>query len=295
MTADEAAERLQTTTRTLDQLVGRGFLVDYQGKIARRPIHQPPFICRPEVLALQERWASGIPQEDVARLLGVSVPILADLVDAGMLTMNCKPHEKDSGLTLVVKPVMALLDRLMYGAAALREMQPDTLFLSDMAPTLARFGYRPATVMHLARKHLIGFGWENQPGPHFGAFWVSTEDLDFQLDLLPEDRPYLSRSQAARRLQAPVATLMEWSRHGLIPCVREPGVGWQFACTDLERFMAQYVLLEEAASLLGVYNYKLRQWMKKGRLSPVCGPSVDGCRRPLFRRADVERLLLSCQ
>lgn len=186
--------------------------------------------------------------------------------------------------------MMELLDRLMYGAAAVREMQPDTRFLSDMVHTLSHFGYRPATVMRLAGEHLIQFGWESQPGPQFGAFWVSTEDLDFQLELCPGDRPYLSRLQLARRLQVTVAALMEWSHLGLIPGVRAPGVGWQFACSDVERFAAQYVLLEEAASLLGVYSYRLRQWVKKGRLSPVCGPSVDGCQRPLFRRSDVERL-----
>lgn len=75
--------------------------------------------------------------------------------------------------------MIGLLDRLMYGAAALREMQPDTVFLSDMTPTLAHFGYRPAKVMPLARKHLILFGWASQSDPHW-AFWISIEDLDFQ-------------------------------------------------------------------------------------------------------------------
>jgi hypothetical protein len=293
MTADEAAERLQTTTRTLNRLVARGFLVNYRGKIARKAIQRAPFICRPEVLALQQRWSSGLPQEDVACLLGLTIPILADLVDAGMLTTICMPNTEDAGPTFTSKPVMSLLDRLMYGTVSKGALQPDTGFLSEMAATLARFGYRPASVMHLARKHLIRFGWEKQPGPYFGAFWVSTEDLDFQLDLLPEERPYLSRLQAARRLQVPVAILMEWSLHGFLSFVREPGAGWQFARAELDRFTAQYARLEETARLLGVSNYTLRQWMKKGRLFPICGPSVDGCQRPLFHRTDVKRLLLS--
>lgn len=295
MPADEAATRLHTTSRVLDRLLASGFLVSYRGKIARKSFYQPGFICRPEVLVLQERWASGIPQEDVARLLGVSVPILADLIDAGMLTTNCVSHTERSAPIFAHEPVRTLLDRLMYGTVSKGALQPYTGFLSEMAPTLARFGYRPATVIYLARKHLIRFGWEKQPGPHFGAFWVSTEDLDFQLDLLPEERPYLSRSQAARRLHVPVAILIEWSLHGYLSFVREPGTGWQFARAELDRFTAQYARLEETAWLLGVSNYTLRQWVKKGRLSPICGPSVDGCQRPLFRRPDVERLLISCQ
>jgi hypothetical protein len=171
MPADEVAKRLQTTSRVLDRLLARGFLVNYQGAIARKSFYQPGFICRPEVLALEERWSSGIPQEDVARLLGVSVSILADLIDAGMLTTIYAPLAEDAGPTLAHEPIMSLLDRLMYGVTSRAALQPHTGFLSEMVPILARFGYRPAMVMQLARKHLIRFGWENQPGPQFGAFW----------------------------------------------------------------------------------------------------------------------------
>ncbi|MBK6709947.1 MAG: TniQ family protein [Chloroflexi bacterium] len=293
MPADEAAKRLQTTSRVLNRLLASGFLVNYRGMVTSKSFYQPGFICRPEVLALENRWSSGIPQEDAARLLGVSVSILADLIDAGMLTTICVPLVEDAGPTLAHKPIMSLLDRLMYGGTSRGALQPYTGFLDEIAPTLIRFGYRPAMVMHLARKHLIRFGWENQPGPHFGAFWVSTEDLDFQLELLTDDRLFLSRVQAAHRLQVPVAILMAWSGRGLIPCLREKGMGWQFARADVEQFAAQYVVLEEAAYLLGIYSQTLRLWVKKGLLSPISSRGIDRCQRLLFRRADVEQLRLS--
>jgi hypothetical protein len=293
MPADEVAKRLQTTSHVLDRLLARGFLVNYQGAVARKSFYQPGFICRPEVLALEERWSSGILQEDAARLLGVSISILADLIDAGMLTTICAPLAEDAGPTLAHEPIMSLLDRLMYGVTSRAALQPHTGFLSEMVPILARFGYRPAMVLQLARKHLIRFGWENQPGPQFGAFWVSTEDLDFQLELLTDDRPFLSRAQAAHQLQVPVAILMAWSGCGLIPCFRERGMGWQFTRADVEHFAAQYVVLEEAAYLLGIYSQTLRLWIKKGLLSPISGRGIDRCQRLLFRRADVEQLRLS--
>ena len=293
MPADEAAKRLRTTVHVLDQLLARGFLVNYQRAVARKSFYQPGFICRPEVLTLEERWSSGIPQEDAARLLGVSVSILADLIAAGMLTMICPPLAEHACPTLAHEPVMSLLDRLMYGVTSRGALQPYTGFLDEIAPTLIRFGYRPAMVMHLARKHLIRFGWENQPGPQLGAFWVSTEDLDFQLELLMDDRPFLSRAQAAHQLRVPVAILMAWSYHGLIPCLREKGMGWQFDRADVEQFAAQYVVLEEAAYLLGIYSQTLRLWIKKELLSPISGRGIDRCQRLLFRRADVEQLRLS--
>jgi hypothetical protein len=55
MPADEVAKRLQTTSHVLDRLLARGFLVNYQGAVARKSFYQPGFICRPEVLALEER------------------------------------------------------------------------------------------------------------------------------------------------------------------------------------------------------------------------------------------------
>ncbi len=293
MPADEAAEWLQTTVHVLDRFLASGFLVNYRGTVTRKSFYQPGFICRPEVLVLKNRWLFGIPQEDAARLLGVSVSILADLIDAGMLTTICISSAKEARPTLTHEPVMSLLDRLMYGVTSRGALQPYTGFLDEIAPTLVRFGYRPAMVIHLARKHLIRFGWENQPGPQCGAFWVSTEDLDFQLELLTDDRPFLSRAQAARQLRVPVAILMEWSGHGLIPCVRERGTSWQFDRADVEHFAAQYVGLEEAAYLLGRYSETLRLWIKKGLLSPISGRDIDGCQRLLFRRADVQQLHLS--
>lgn len=293
MPANEVAERLQAPLRILDRLLASGFLVNYRGTVTRKSFYQPGFICRPEVLALEKRWSSGIPQEDAARLLGVSVSILADLIDAGMLTTIYAPLAEDAVTRLAHKPVMSLLDRLMYGVTSRGALQPNTVFLSEIAPMLICFGYRPATVIHLARKHLIRFGWENQPGPQFGAFWVSTADLDFQLEQLTDDRPFLSRAQAAHQLRVPVAILMAWSHHGLIPCLRERGMGWQFARADVEHFAAHYVVLEEAAYLLGIYSQTLRLWIKKGILSPISGHGIDRCQRLLFRRADVEQLRLS--
>ncbi len=295
MPANEVAERLQAPLRVLDRLLARGFLVNYQKAVPRTSFYQPGLIRRPEVLDLEKRWSSGIPQEDAARLLGVSVPILNDLIDAGMLTAIGDLHKEDAAAKLTPKPVMTLVERLTYGTGMIRELEPYTNFLSDLAPTLFHYGYRPAMVMELAGKHLIRFGWERRPGPYFGALWVSTEDLDFQLERLPEARPFLSRRQAARQLRVPVAILMQWSHCGLIPSLRERGVGWQFTRTDVEHFAAQYVVLEEAAHLLGIYSQTLRLWVKKGDLSPISGRGIDGCQRLLFRRADVERLCLSRQ
>lgn len=293
MPANEVTERLQAPLRVLDRLLASGFLVNYRKAVPRTLFYQPGFICRHEVLDLEKRWASGMPQEDAVRLLGLSVSIINDLMDAGMLTTTSDPLKEDANSKLARKPVMTLVERLMYGAGAIRELQPYTNYLSDMAPTLFHYGYRPVMVMELARKHLIRFGWDRQPGPRFGELWVSTEDLDIQLDLLPEARPFLSRAQAAHQLHVSATVLMQWSHRGLIPCFRERGLGWQFARADVERFAAQYVVLEEAAYLLGIYSQTLRLWIKKGVLSPISGRGIDGCQRPLFRRADVEQLRLS--
>ena len=293
MPADEAAERLQVTPHILNRLLSLVFLVNYEGAIVRQSRQKPDFICRSEVLALQQRWQPGLPQEDVARILGVPVSILLDLVDAGMLTATGNPNGNCENLTFSQRSVMKLLERLMYGARSIREVGPYARPFESLAQVLPRFGYRAATVIELAKEHLIRFGWERQAGPQFGTLWVSTDDLDFRLEMVSDDRPFLSRLQVAQQMCIPVAVLMEYAQQGFIPFVREKGLGWQFSRIDVAAFTSQYLMIQDAAFLLDNSIYTMRQLMKNGLLKPVSGPSIDGCKRFLFDRADVEQLSLS--
>jgi len=47
---------------------------------------------------------------------------------------------------------------------------------------------------------------------------------------------------------------------------------------------------EDAAETLDSGLNGVQKWCRRGRLKPVSGPRLDGYRRYLFRRADVERL-----
>jgi predicted DNA-binding protein (UPF0251 family) len=166
LSANEAAQQLQVSLPTLSRLVSQGFLVTYKGQMVRKSPRQPDFICRPELLALRQRWELGIPPEDAARLLGVSEPILVDLVDAGMLTTANGPSE--TGEILSHKSVVELLERLMYGARPIREIQPYARPLAEMVQVLSHYGYRAAAVIQLAWEQLIRFSWERQPGSQLG-------------------------------------------------------------------------------------------------------------------------------
>lgn len=293
MPSDEATERLQVTPHILNRLLSLMFLANYQGAIVRHSRQKPNFICRSEVLALQQRWQVGLPQEDVVRLLGVPISILLDLMDAGMLTATSNPNGKCDNLIFSQRPVMKLLESLIYGARSIREIEPYARPFGELAQILPRFGYRAAVVMELAKEHLIRFGWERQTGPQFGTMWVSTDDLDFRLEMVSGDRPFLSRLQVAQQMCIPIAVLMEWAQHGLIPFVREKGLGWQFSRTDVAAFTSRYLVIQEAAFLLDASIYTIQQLMKNGLLQPASGPGIDGCQRLLFERADVEQLCLS--
>lgn len=292
MPSHEAAQHLQVPPPTLGRLVSTGFLAAYVGKLAQPSPYHPDYLCRQEVLALQQRWQAGIPQKDVLRLLGISEPILLDLVDTGMLTtIGC--DDMNASWTFRQESVMKLLERLTYGAVSCRTSEPYIRCLSDMAHLFPRFGYRAATVMQLAKEERIRFGWHPPSSPHGGALWVSTEDLDFCLEQLPGDRSFISCLQFAHQMRVPPAILMGWVNKGLIPVTREQGLGWQFSRTDVTRFTARYVLLEEAATLLGMSLYKVQRAMKDGYLCPISGPRIDGCIRLLFQRADIEQWKLS--
>jgi len=59
---------------------------------------------------------------------------------------------------------------------------------------------------------------------------------------------------------------------------------------EVERFVADHVFTEEAASILEVGILTVQKWARMGRLHPVAGADEDGCHRYLFRRAEVDRL-----
>lgn len=285
--ADEAAERLEMPVHALGRLLSAGFLTAYKRKLVKQTLFQPDFISRSAVLALQQRWAGGLPREDVLWLLGVSEPILLDLVDAGMLDVVQAGDQRYGR-----KSVLALLTRLTYHVAPLREIQPFARPLSDMAEALTHYGYRPATVVQLAQEHLIRFAWERRPLGR-DVLWVSTEDLELRLELLDDNRPFITCLQLAHQWHLLPTTLAEWARKGLLPGTREPGLGWQFDRADVATFAHRYILLHQVAFQLKVSTSRLQRWVQQGRLPPVSGPAIDGCSRILFHRADVEQLSLS--
>ena len=114
-----------------------------------------------------------------------------------------------------------------------------------------------------------------------------------RLELLDDNRPFITCLQLAHQWHLLPTTLAEWARKGLLPGTREPGLGWQFDRADVATFAHRYILLHQVAFQLKVSTSRLQRWVQQGRLPPVSGPAIDGCSRILFHRADVEQLSLS--
>jgi len=102
LTWAEAAQRLGAEPQLIQRLVEVGMLVDYEtGEGRQRPWHQRlRIVRRAEFVELQRRWQAGVPIADVARVLGMEVLVVAELVRAGMLVGGCHDSERVTMISL---------------------------------------------------------------------------------------------------------------------------------------------------------------------------------------------------
>ncbi|MHA7062887.1 TniQ family protein [Azospirillum argentinense] len=109
-------------------------------------------------------------------------------------------------------------------------------------------------------------------------------------------RRTLSLSQAAGILDVKTEVAYAWARRGLLPTAARPGErperGRRVGEADLESFRRDYVTASELRGRSGLgASRKLALTLIARGATPVSGPSVDGARQYLFRRAEVDALL----
>jgi predicted site-specific integrase-resolvase len=106
--------------------------------------------------------------------------------------------------------------------------------------------------------------------------------------------PIISAVEAAKLLGKKYAEtfLREYVSTGRLRTIdyKEKGGKYFFLLSEVEKIRKDTVKCSEAAIILGVHTVTVKKWIRKGRLSPITGPSVDGFGHYLFLRSDVEKL-----
>lgn len=84
--------------------------------------------------------------------------------------------------------------------------------------------------------------------------------------------------------------MKRWRERGLLKPIASYSKLPYYDRIQLDEFMVEHVFNDDAIQILGIGYKALRGWIQNGRLEPVSGRRIDGCRRYLFRRKDLERL-----
>ncbi|WP_448187576.1 TniQ family protein [Azospirillum sp. sgz301742] len=133
--------------------------------------------------------------------------------------------------------------------------------------------------------------------PGLGRFVVDQVDVAaLGRAVLKVESTSISLEDAATELGVKRETAYRWARAGLLPASKETdrrGLnGLRISREKLAAFKAEYVTAAELRGQrgLGVSKKLALALIAKGAV-PVSGPSVDGARQYLFRRADIDALL----
>lgn len=292
----DAARLLGVSPKTVVRLVEVGLLFRYEFPECYEPpgcLREPryDFIRRAEVMELCNRWSDGISLHEVARWLGLSEPIVLNLVKADLLFADRSP-ESDGGSRWVFSK-QAVTECYYEMTKNLRRYTPEcqTIGLGKAAQILSVLELDEADILrYVARGKLTCYlSWGSQG---LGRMAFTKGDIRALLEESKADKGWVSHNEIARRMGVKEPSILRWIESGLLAPVVACESVYYLEQDTAEQFAAGHVFIDEAAEIAGVPTDAVREWIREGLLEPVSGPKVDLYYRNLFRREDVERLRL---
>ncbi len=283
----------------LQVLITQGILRTFKkpmGSAERRTMF---LIEKESAQALRREWEGLIPLDVVARsCLGVNKAVVIALERAGMLLPKRGPDVDGYKLRLYSPTDIERFEKtLLLHAKKAPECLTDCVSLPKFS-TLA--GIALVDLLNEIFKNRIGLTEINVHRPLLCRLVLSRAEIPGFLRAYKQRRReelgLLTAHQVALELDISEKVLKRWMQCGLLEG-RRLGIDGKkpsllFQREALEAFHCTYVLMDEAAQLLGVAPCTLSKYMRKGILHPVVGRRTrNGGNRLLFIREEVESLL----
>lgn len=294
MIETEAARTLRTTPKIMQRLADADILPAYDlvgDKVGRgdRPTYR--WYRRDDVQELEQKWREALPLNKAAEVLGVPSKAVRNLIMLGMLKAVRGPNVDGSGAWLVsAESVNRFYEQVQQHVKPL-DNESAALSLLEVAQILAAYQYDVAQVLRLAAQgQLIGYRAEGK-GDDLSTVRFRPQDVERQCQLAQEQTPLLSFWQIAAKMGVGAESVEKWAANGLLPTVKKRGKRRHVRREEAERFMAEHIFTEQAAELIDAHPNVITKWARRGRLSPVSGPTVDGCHAYLFRRDEAARFM----
>jgi hypothetical protein len=284
----QACRILGVSTRTLNHLVACGYLTGYGSHNGNSGQFQA--LLRSDVERLHMRWADAMNLSETSTALGLSDPIVVEMVRCGLIRADRGPDIDDSAQWLFVPTqIEACLKRINRNVCIPGNLPQDAVDLIVASKMLAVVGLNAVGVLQaVADGRLVGYYAPHTVSP--GDMFFRPVDLEAYVEREKQRRGWVTRDEIARRMGVKVTVISQWVGNGCITPATSIGTTDYFDAEAVERFVKAHVYTQEAAELLDVGVLTVQRWARQGRLSPVAGPGVDDTHRYLFRRADIARL-----
>jgi len=121
--------------------------------------------------------------------------------------------------------------------------------------------------------------------------WFCKEEIGLLRTTICEENNWIGSRDVIRILRTSAKTLHRWMKTGLLnPCARAAGAIY-FAHSDVMEFRETYIMLDEAAVILGVKPNSVSSFVQRRGVADawVSGPAINGSYVLLFHRAELLR------
>lgn len=294
VTLSDACRLLGTSHRRLRPVAARhGLLVAGSGGQG-----EPLLLRRSSVRTLAGELAGIADRRRARAILGIGRRAFADIEHAGLLPSPAAGIAADLH-GRACWPVVALetfVARVRSTATRAARANGPVVPLAAAARMISGLGLGSGTILAAVldgRLRPVRLSNRGNGLAALGFPVAAVEALGVALGA--EARATLSLTAAAAELAVKPEVVYQWARRGILPTVAVPGQraerGRRVRRADLEAFRRNYATASELRGRPGMSPSRKLALELIGRgVVPVTGPSVDGARQYLFRRADLEAL-----
>lgn len=264
----EASEILGMAFHTVKSLLKAERLTNYKA-ITEPHYQRETLISRAEVLALQTQLEERITLTEVSLLLDISLPVLSDLIEIGLLAPKQTGNSMPSTL-LTKSEVMTFLERVREYAEPepLTEWpQEDLLDLEEVTQLAAStIGLNTTKVLLNIFEDKLHVYYKARDHFQLSCLVFVRSDVQAWIEAFKRERHWMGQEAVIKVLGVKYETYLSWVKLDLLTPVAIVGTRRFFDSRVIEQFRVRYVRSDEAANILGIKVSCLLQWIKRGWL-----------------------------
>jgi len=262
-----------------------------QGSASKRMYR---FVSRMEVLKLRSVWNELVNRAYAAEWLGVTERMVVDLVNVGLLSAEHCPAEGYPSWAFSRAALHQCLDSVSRHVEVYPHREGDNrdsmVNLAGAARLLFVVGLNAVSILFNVAEGRLRACQIARQELKLGSLLFDSSDIEQYIHKIKSENSWVSREEVIELLKVKDVTLTRWVRTRLISPTTVHGSAQYFGQDTVEMFIADHVITEEAAKILGVGKLTIQKWARQGKLFKACvsGPNIDGHHGYIFHR---ERLI----